>query len=457
MRRTADGQPGATSTSFHLPREALASRILAVWRANPMLVVFLAAFSVRVAFILVYGPMAAPIAWGDDPQYDAIADRLVTQHEYVNTWFPPGYPLFLALVYAVFGKHWLLVRLIQAAMGAATCVLTRLLGAKVFSQREGLLAALLLAVYPGHSYISWRMMGETLYILLLVFSVLLAIELAENPRPLRALVPGATVGFAQLVKSNLFVFPPMLMVWFACTAIGTRTRRVQCLAVLIASFALVAFITPIANFVSPVGRAAALPGNAGHTFWFANNPLADGYYIAAEAEPAGKEFIEAHGLTERLAKADDFEKDRLYRTLGLLWIRENPGQFMVLCLKKLNNAFGLFPRAVTFEGNPLARTVHLLSYGLLAPFALGGMIGALRRWRSCSLLYVVLFSYLLMVLIFYGTPRFTIIVIPYLLLFASYAMVRCADYMSGRRLVSPSRSAAAAALPRARSLRSGPA
>jgi hypothetical protein len=140
-------------------------------------------------------------------------------------------------------------------------------------------------------------------------------------------------------------------------------------------------------------------------------------------EPAGQAFIAAHGFGERLAQADAFERDRLFRTLALLWIRENPRQFLVLCLKKLNNAFGFFPRAVTFEGNRTTQVVHLLSYGVIAPFALAGLIGSLRRWRACSLLYAVLASYVLMVLVFYGTPRFTIIVMPVLIVFASSAML----------------------------------
>jgi hypothetical protein len=96
-----------------------------------------------------------------------------------------------------------------------------------------------------------------------------------------------------------------------------------------------------------------------------------------------------------LETARPFEKERIYRSLALSWIRENPWRLLALIPQKLNNAFGLFLRAQVFDGSyPLARVVHLLSYGLIAPFALGGMIAALRRWRACSLLYIVVLSYL---------------------------------------------------------------
>jgi len=133
-----------------------------------------------------------------------------------------------------------------------------------------------------------------------------------------------------------------------------------------------------------------------------------------------------------LESADPFEKDRLYRTLTLLWIRENPWRFLALFPKKLNNAFGLFPRARVFGVYSSARIVHLLAYGFIAPFALGGMIVALRRWRATSLLYLVVASYVVTVLLFFGTQRYTLLVIPELLIFASFAIVGLYTYCSVR-------------------------
>jgi 4-amino-4-deoxy-L-arabinose transferase-like glycosyltransferase len=385
-------------------------------------------------FIFAAGPTAPPVTWGDDRSYDAIAMRLVVKHQYVNNWYPPGYPLLLALVYALFGHSLIAARMIQAVLGAMTCVVTYFLARRLFGERAGLLAASLLAIYPGHVYMSWRIMGETLYMLLVVAATVLALQLSRNPRPLPIVALGAGMGLANLVKSNLFVYLPLLIAWFGVTVRGRWQERVRWVLLLSVAFTSVALITPMANFVSSRGDLVLLAGNAGRTLWFSNNPMADGYFTNAEQQPEGQAFISRHGFTQRLEHADDFEKDRLYRRLALLWIRENPGQFLVLCLKKLDNAFGPFPHAITFEDNVLVQRVHLLSYGPLALFALAGVVASLRRWREFLLLYIVLASYVLMVLIFYGTPRFTIIVIPYLLGFASYAAVGSLDYVSdGKR------------------------
>jgi hypothetical protein len=258
----------------------------------------------------------------------------------------------------------------------------------------------------------------------------IAIGLARRPAPREAVALGLVFGVAQQVKSNLYVFPALLVAWSALALSGSIRRRLVLVCGLAGSFLLVSLGTPVGNLLSVGGGTWALPGSAGRTLWWGNNPLADGYYNYAETEPAGKAFIEAHGLTTRLAQADKLEKDPLFADLGLAWIRENPGRFLVLCLKKLNNAFGFFPHAVTFEGSRTTEVVHLLSCCLIAPFALVGMIAARRRWLICAPLFLVLLSYVFMVCLFFGTPRYTVIVMPVLIVFASSALWICADYFA---------------------------
>jgi 4-amino-4-deoxy-L-arabinose transferase-like glycosyltransferase len=424
----AAGAPAYTAVSTVTRRwTAVAEPLTEFWCAHPAVVICAVALAVRFAVIWASGPGAPPVAWGDDVTYDGIATKLAVGHEYANTWYPPGYPLFLTLVYLVFGHSLVIVRSIQCGLGAATCVLTFWLGRRMFDERIGRLAGFLLAIYPGHAYMCWRIMAEPLFMVLVLVALNLAARVADKPRVRSALALGASLGAAQLVKSNLYVFPALLIAWLLWGLNVPVRRRVALAAATATSALAVALITPTANLLSTGGAAAALPGNAGRTFWMANNPLADGYYVFAETEPQGRAFLDEHGFAERLARADEFEKDRLFFDLGWLWIRENPGSFLILCLKKLDNAFGLFPRAVTMEGKPAARVLHVMSYGVIAPFAVIGMIGVRRRWRPYVPLFLVVLSYVLMVLIYYGTPRFTIIVMPVLIIFASAAMYWSAD------------------------------
>jgi hypothetical protein len=229
------------------------------------------------------------------------------------------------------------------------------------------------------------------------------------------------------------------VVWFAFSARASGKRRGLCFAALIAGLAVTVLIQPIVNLLS-AGRVSALPGVAGIALWQANNPLAAEWADWEGDAPALKAFIESHGFGERLKTADPVEKERIYRSLALSWIRENPWQFLALMPKKFNDAFGMSSRAPVGEAvggrNRLARVAYLLSYGLMAPFALGGMIAALRRWRTCFPLYIVVLSYLPTVLVFNVLPRYTLLITPVLLIFASFAMLAAYNYLVGSRRLS---------------------
>jgi uncharacterized SAM-binding protein YcdF (DUF218 family) len=83
--------------------------------------------------------------------------------------------------------------------------------------------------------------------------------------------------------------------------------------------------------------------------------------------------------------------------------------------------------------------VQLVSYGAVLAAAAAGLLLSLRRWRRCTILYLVLASHTAMTVATYGTPRFTLVVVPYLLVFAGDALLAAAAL--------PQRPPAGASLP----------
>lgn len=81
---------------------------------------------------------------------------------YTAHW-PPGYPLALAGAFAVAGTHLLVAKVLNVALSAATVALAYMIGARVFGRGTGLLAAVLLALSPGHAYFSSFVMAEVLF------------------------------------------------------------------------------------------------------------------------------------------------------------------------------------------------------------------------------------------------------------------------------------------------------
>lgn len=399
------------------------ARVLSVG-INPAIGVFLLALAVRVVFLLAYGLDAPLITWGDDHEYDEIARDIVAGRPYGNVWFPPGYPVFLAAVYALFSPSQVAVRLIQSLIGAATCVVTYSVGKRLLDERAGLTAAIFFSVYPAHVYMSWRTMAEVLYTFLLALSVLWILELLRSPRVSRALLVGVTLGAANVVKSNLIVLTPVLLVWLWRRLAKRPPQQRPAILALLGSCLVVSLITPAANYLASRGEIAPLAGNAGHTFWWSNNPAADGYFLDPDPAPEAQAFLESHATGAAVDSMSHFERDRFYFRLALRWIRENPGEFATLVSHKLTNAFGPVPRTAVFTKDSLAARVHKAWFIPAAPLVLLGIFVSLRERRDLTILYLILASYLVVTILYYGTPRFTVIIGPWLAILSGVGLVR---------------------------------
>src|SRR5436190_17078244 len=121
------------------------------------LAVFALAFAIRIVHILQI--RSAPfftLLMGDSRGYDEWARR-IAGGEWIGTdvfYQAPLYPYLLGTSYAIAGRHLLLVRVLQALVGSASCVLLALATARFFARpgpvegkKAGLVAGLMLALY----------------------------------------------------------------------------------------------------------------------------------------------------------------------------------------------------------------------------------------------------------------------------------------------------------------------
>src|SRR5215203_2159814 len=121
------------------------------WRSSWLLAaIALLAAGVRLIYLRQIQP--APLftlLMGDSKSYDAWARRIAA-----GDWIgldvfyqAPLYPYFIGVVYTVFGRDLLTVRLVQAGLGALSCGLLAHAGWRLFSKRAGLIAGVCLALY----------------------------------------------------------------------------------------------------------------------------------------------------------------------------------------------------------------------------------------------------------------------------------------------------------------------
>jgi len=158
------------------------------------LAVFGVAVVARLAFQSLDIPTEIPL---DSDEYRRLASELLAGHGYVSetgvptSMRPPFYPLFLAVLYAVFGPVDGPVRIVQAILDAGTCTLATLLARRYFGERAAWLTGALTVFSWGLLSATKLVLTETLLTFLIVASVWMLDQAIERGRLRgRAVRPG---------------------------------------------------------------------------------------------------------------------------------------------------------------------------------------------------------------------------------------------------------------------------
>jgi 4-amino-4-deoxy-L-arabinose transferase-like glycosyltransferase len=77
--------------------------------------------------------------------------------------WPPGYPGILAAVYLLPGPDVLMAKLLNVVLGSLTCSMVYVLGRMLWGQSVGIVAGVLLTVFPSHIFYSTMVLTEVTY------------------------------------------------------------------------------------------------------------------------------------------------------------------------------------------------------------------------------------------------------------------------------------------------------
>lgn len=193
--------------------------------------ILLVALALRVAAVLLIevDPRAR---WSFDMSwYDGVARRLLAGFGYVGVdWaptaqWPPGYPLLLSAVYRLLGPSLMAAKLANALLGTATVFLAYRIACEIVRPGVGLVAAAIMALFPGDVLFSPPILSEPLFAAL--FCAVLWIFLRWTNRGVSSLSAwfafGLLLGVATLVRGiALVVLPIFSLAWLAG---GTSLRR----------------------------------------------------------------------------------------------------------------------------------------------------------------------------------------------------------------------------------------
>jgi len=370
----------------------------------------------------------------DQVSYDALARSLLDGRGYSFTknWYPftPAdtptahwsfiYPLYLAGIYAVTGYHPLVARLVQGVVGGALmCFLVYLIGRRVANEDTGLIGAGLVAVYGYFVYYNVALMTETFFMVLVLLTLYLSMELKEKPTLARWVLLGLALGMASLLRQTILLFVPFLIIWLFWELKKDGVRWWYFTVPLIVIILLIAPWT-VRNY-SVYHQFLLLNSNAGYALFASNNPNLGTNWSNDEVVVP---------VPEELAGQNEAELDRALTQRGIEYILKDPQRYLWLTLDKTLEYFKFWPSS---ESSRISNLNRLLSFGLYLPFMFLGLYLSFSRWRSFVALYLFIVIHTGIHLLSWPAPRYRLSVDAVLMVFAGLALCELARQIKSWR------------------------
>lgn len=396
--------------------------------------VFTLALLVRVAFALW---LPDGTLWIDGQRYVKIAESLLAGQGFgslqMNMIAVPTQPLLIAAFKLFPGGSFTAVRLGFALLGAVTCVLAYSLGSRLFDARAGLLAGLILAIYPMHAYVSALFEVPQTFFVLVVSGAFLALYRAQRARDVKFwALSGSLFGLSALSVPTILPVMPCVVLWIPVRE-SDRSRWLPAMAAF--SIGVVVALTPWAarNYLA-YGHPILVNVAGGENFWKANSltyfehgkravalPCQSGTHGEAYCADLARVQAEVERLGLNENEAILYADKAAWRG-GMSFLQDHPLQFLQLTGRKFLSLFSPWPDAVSSaaqEGSVYQRWAAALSYG---PVLILGVLGLLRsaaRWRDFLPIYVYLATLIVLYSLFVPTIRYRLPIDFFLVLFAA--------------------------------------
>jgi 4-amino-4-deoxy-L-arabinose transferase-like glycosyltransferase len=390
----------------------------------------------------------------DSYDYHTFALNLV-QHgvygwnpEEPTTLWPPGTSVCYALIYWVFGSGQWAIKCFNMTMGVLIVLLTVELGRRWFNRTVGIIAGLLVGLWPVFIEYTTIVASEMLFTAALLGVLLLFDEICSSERhfKLLAVALGGLIGFASLVRPTAILFPALL------TSVFYVQKRE-----IVASLKLLSITTVLTFLILAPwsARNYALFGepvfttSGGVNLWMGNNPTTTGFYQT----PPGWRSGESHNPTTPGVHQDvptifegmnEVQIDRFFRSEAVAYIKQAPMAFVARTVVKALRLYERETIGVWWNAQGIERTFGSLGgpaikvasqafwMGALLLFAIGCYFSSRQGFAvfACHPGIAMLAYFTLVYGILVISDRYHIPTDPIMAIFAAYAIFQIAPLAS---------------------------
>ena len=317
---------------------------------------------------------------------------------------PPGYSIFLATAYKVFGESDDAIQVLQIIAEAFASVIIFVIAADFFSKRVAVFAGVFAALSPQFSWNSVMLLPDTLAILPLLLAILLLIRASVGKQVWLSLAAGVLVGVSCWLRANSLLLTPFLLL--AIPLLFKKGLRSQPALALIAGTIIAIAPLTIRNAVVfhhfiPLSLGAGQTLIEGIADYDRNNefglPKTDKELTEQEAAANGRP-----DYATALFTPDGIERDRARVQRAFAVVRAHPLWFAGVMIQRGTSM-------IRFERTPMTSTapvtMGVLHYPRLAlrlvqklfitavllPLVIIGLIFLVRSgsWRAVGVIAVV--------------------------------------------------------------------
>ncbi|MHC5209780.1 MAG: glycosyltransferase family 39 protein [Planctomycetota bacterium] len=326
----------------------------------------------------------------------------------------PLYPYVVAGIYTLFGRQHIVVGLVQAVLGALTCLLTFVLARRLVSFTAGLSAGLLLALMSSFYFYDAFLLRDGMMAPLVVLLALAADRAVDRGRPRDWFLAGAALGLFTLAKETGV---PLLAIGLAALVLWLRRqpRRLAGAALLLLlGWGLVCAPAFLRN------REVGAP-----TFKLSTR----GPEVFVTGNAQGQDGVGWDPPTQTLRRILMDSNFQLVPTVALTLAthRADPLGYARLLWAKTTAFFNAYevPNNVNFylhRAHLTSLRLGFVSMGFVAPAALLGLLIGLRNRRRLATLYLLFLSLTASVIALYILGRFRVQVVPLMAVFAGISI-----------------------------------
>lgn len=415
---------------------------------KPYLIIFLTAVCARAFFLVLIDEPALFM------KYPFFAEKLV-RGEDIGTRLvdlSPFYLYFMTVLKKIFGLEWTTAKVIQSFAGAVNSLLVCALGGRVFSREAGFWGGMIFALY-GNLIILESTLEPTVFILqfnlLCIYFLYRVQESLNDPGEfiMWTAIAGLFAGLSIVTKPNSLLLLPLVTVWIAFSA---RNVSIQDRLKIALTFCCIAFVVvlpvTVRNYVK-LKDFVLVTADGGKVFFHGSGKGAtalEGTGLPDEgfAEENTKEPDYAHVLYRKTAsrlsgkELSPSESSKFWFRRTLSNVTDDPLSYLKLELKKLFYFFNNYEMhyiASAYKEYKASLSFPFIRYGLIASFALLGMILSLPGFRDRFLIYGMVGLYIFSGMLFLVQSRYRTPAVPYLCLFAAYGVLKMKTLLATKR------------------------